>query len=296
MIDYRLHVFRQVAVTGSLTRASRVLHLSQPAVTKHIKLLEEELGVPLFVRSSSGVVPTDAGVVFLRHVVETEGARARVLEKLRAPLGQLSGCVRLGASMTIASYYLADALIRLKQKHPLVRCEVSEGNTEYIISLLLDQKIEAGLVEGPCRRREVRAQAFFEDEIIWIASPKDELARVQRPSLSRMLARPIISREMGSGTRKVVEIFLRQRGIVFSQLNIIQELRNTEAIKRMVLGGIAIAYVSRLSVHAELARGSVVEVRCPEWQLTRPFSFVTAQGPDPSGVSRAFYGLLRNKG
>src|ERR1700686_5297883 len=61
MIDYRLHVFRQVAEVGSLTKASKALHLSQPAVSKHIKLLEEELRVPLFIRSSSGVVLTDAG-------------------------------------------------------------------------------------------------------------------------------------------------------------------------------------------------------------------------------------------
>jgi DNA-binding transcriptional ArsR family regulator len=68
MIDYRLHVFRQVAEVRSLTKASKVLHLSQPAVSKHIKLLEEELRVPLFVRSSSGVVLTDAGTIFLKHV------------------------------------------------------------------------------------------------------------------------------------------------------------------------------------------------------------------------------------
>ena len=60
MIDYRLHVFRQVAELRSLTKASKALHLSQPAVTKHIKLLEEELRLPLFLRSSSGVVLTDA--------------------------------------------------------------------------------------------------------------------------------------------------------------------------------------------------------------------------------------------
>ena len=79
MIDYRLHVFRQVAEVRSLTKASKALHLSQPAVSKHIKLLEEELRVPLFVRSSTGVVLTDAGTIFLRHVHETEKSRAAVM-------------------------------------------------------------------------------------------------------------------------------------------------------------------------------------------------------------------------
>src|ERR1700738_443845 len=96
MIDYRLHVFRQVAEVRSLTKASKALHLSQPAVSKHIKLLEEELRVPLFVRSSTGVVLTDAGTIFLKHVQETEKSRAAVMEKLQAPVGLLTGSLRLG--------------------------------------------------------------------------------------------------------------------------------------------------------------------------------------------------------
>src|ERR1700734_2502686 len=99
MIDYRLHVFRLVAEMRSITKASKALHLSQPAVTKQIKLLEEELRLPLFIRSSSGVVLTDAGTVFLQHVRETEKARANVLEGLQAPAGRLAGHLRLGSSM-----------------------------------------------------------------------------------------------------------------------------------------------------------------------------------------------------
>ena len=118
MIDYRLHVFRQVAEVRSLTKASKALHLSQPAVSKHIKLLEEELRVPLFIRSSSGVVLTDAGTIFLKHVQETEKSHAAVMEKLQAPVGLLTGSLRLGSSMTIASYYLPDVLVRSRPSTP----------------------------------------------------------------------------------------------------------------------------------------------------------------------------------
>src|SRR5882762_2933875 len=141
MIDYRLHVFRQVAELRSLTKASKALHLSQPAVTKHIKILEAELRLPLFVRSSSGVVLTVAGMMFLQNVPETEKARASVLERLQAPVGRLTGRLRLGSSMTIASYYLPEVLVRFKAKYASVTCDVIEGNTDFIISLLLDQRI-----------------------------------------------------------------------------------------------------------------------------------------------------------
>src|SRR5580704_1865473 len=137
MIDYRLHVFRQVAELRSLTKASRALRLSQPAVTKHIKLLEEELRLPLFVRSSYGVALTDAGTVFLKHVQATERERAGILEQLQAPVGKLAGGLRLGGSMTIVSYFLPEMLLAFKAKYPDVACAVVEGNTDFILGLLL---------------------------------------------------------------------------------------------------------------------------------------------------------------
>ncbi len=295
MIDYRLHVFRQVAELRSLTKASKALHLSQPAVTKHIKLLEEELRLPLFIRSASGVSLTDAGTLFLRHVRETEKARAAVLEKLQAPAGRLTGRLRLGSSMTVTSYYLPEVLVGFRKEHAGVTCDVVEGNTEIIVGLLLDQRIELGLVEGPCRRREVQVRPFYEDEIIWIAAPSDPLARITNPTPAALLERPIISREQGSGTRRVVEMALRQRGISLSRIRLGQELPSTEAIKRMVAAGAGIGYVSRLSVAQELASGKLVQIQCPKLRIKRPFSLLIPQGPDPVGIARAFSLFITGK-
>jgi len=288
MIEYRLHVFRHVAELRSLTKASKALHLSQPAVTKHIKLLEEELQLPLFIRSSSGVVLTDAGAVFLQHVQKTEKERASVLQQLQAPVGKLMGNLRLGSSMTITSYYLPEILLRFKARHPGVTCGVVEGNTDFIIGLLLDQKIDVGLVEGPCRRREVQVRPFYEDEIIWIASPSDILAKAKQVAVKTLLERPVISRELGSGTRRVVEAALRQHGIPLAKLRIAQELPSTEAIKRMVAAGAGISYASRLSTEQELASGKLVRINCPKLRIRRHFSVLIPQGPDPVGIVQAF--------
>lgn len=291
-MDYRLHVFRQVAELRNLTKAAKILHLSQPAVTKHIRLLEEELQLPLFIRSSSGVELTDAGMIFLRHVQETERARATILEQLQAPVGKLTGNFRLGASMTVVSYYLPEVLIRFKARHAGVTCEVMEGNTDFIVGLLLDQRVQLGLVEGPCRRREIQVRPFYDDEIIWIASPADPLVSAGPATVKALLERPVISREPGSGTRRVVENALRQQGIQLKNLRVIQELPSTEAIKRMVAAGAGIGYVSRLSVDQELASGKLVRIQCPRLRIGRPFSILTPQGPDPVGIVQAFSKML----
>lgn len=288
MIDYRLHVFRIVAELRSLTKASKTLHLSQPAVTKHIKLLEGELRLPLFLRSSSGVVLTDAGTHFLKHVQATEKARAAVLETLQAPVGMLTGRLRLGCSMTIASYHLPEVLVNFRRKYPSVTCDVVEGNTDLIVGLLLDQRIEVGLVEGPCRRREIQVRPFYKDEVIWIASADDVLATIKNPRPKDLLARPIISRELGSGTRRVMEMALRREGIPLASLHIEQELPSTEAIKRMVAAGVGIGCVSLLSVTEELASGKLVRIDCPKLRIERSFSILIPQGPDPIGIVQAF--------
>jgi LysR family transcriptional regulator, transcriptional activator of the cysJI operon len=292
MIEYRLHVFRQVAELRSLTRAAKALRLSQPAVTKHIKLLEGELRLPLFVRSSHGVTLTDAGTIFLKHVQETEKERATILEQLQAPVGKLAGSLRLGGSMTIVSYFLSETLLAFKAKYPDVTCTVIEGNTDFILGLLLDQRIDVGLVEGPCRRREVQAHPFYQDEIIWIAAPSDALAASKKVTVQNLVERPIVSREQGSGTRKVVEAALRQQGISLAELNIIQELPSTEAIKRMVAAGAGIGYASRLGVQHELASGKLAQIPCPKLQMKRDFSILIPQGPDPVGIVQAFSKFL----
>jgi DNA-binding transcriptional LysR family regulator len=209
-------------------------------------------------------------------------------------VGRLSGRLRLGSSRTIASYYLPRLLVGFKSRYPGVTCELVEGNTDFVVGLLLDQRIDLGLVEGPCRRREIQTRPFYEDEIIWIASPSDPLGRLKRVTPQALLARPVISREIGSGTRRVVELALRQQAIPLARLHIAQELPGTEAIKRMVAAGAGIGYASRLSVEPELASGQLVRLRCPRLEIRRAFSVLLPQGPDAIGIMRAFSDYLSN--
>src|ERR1700677_2680281 len=172
-MDYRLHVFHQVAESGSLTKAAQKLHLSQPAVTKHIKLLEEEFRTPLFVRSANGVKLTKAGLILLKHAQQAGKLYEEVRQKIESRQDTFSGRIRLGCSTTITQYFLPGPLMALKKRHPLVELEVIEGNSDAIISALLAQRIELGLIESPCRRRDLRVQSFYEDEIVLISSDAD---------------------------------------------------------------------------------------------------------------------------
>ena len=127
MIHYRLKVFQQVAELQSITKAARALHISQPAVTRHVQLLEETLGLPLFVRSAKGMVLNQAGVIYLQHVQQMARSYENMAQSLQAPTGNLTGRLRLGSNKTVLAYYLPEILALFKSRHPSVTCDVIDG-------------------------------------------------------------------------------------------------------------------------------------------------------------------------
>jgi len=292
MMNYRLEVFRSVAESQSISKAARLLHLSQPAVSKHVQQLEETLGVPLFIRSVRGMDLTPAGLVYLQHVREIAAAHEAVAQRLQTPAGILTGRLRLGTNKTILSYYLPKILARFKKQFPSVTCEVTDGNTDTIIGALLDQRIDLALIEGPCHRTEIQKEVFFEDEIIWIAAPSHPLAQQAKVTPAMVIECPIVVREVGAGTRQFMESALRRLGIRPNRLKIVQEIPSPAGVKRLVSAGLGIGYAFRLGVEQEIASGILRKIHCPKLTIRGAFSLLFRQGPSPSGVGQAFKQML----
>lgn len=292
MMNYRLLVFQCVAECQSTTKAAAKLHLSQPAVTKHIQLLEEKLGLPLFFRSTKGMSLTQAGLVYLEHVQQIALAHQTVAERLRGPTDILQGRLRIGSNKTILAYCLPSILARFKSAFPAVTCEIIDGNTDTIVGALLDRRIDLALIEGPCQRSDVQRKTFLEDEIVWIAAPSHPLATAARVTAGALLRCPIVVREIGAGTRQFMESTLRRLKIKLDKVSIIQEVPSPEAVKRLVSAGMGIGYIFRLGVEQELAAGLLKKISCPQLTIRRPFSLLLPQGPPPSGVVQAFTRVL----
>ena len=290
-MNYRLEVFLKVAELRSITRAARVLHLSQPSVTKHIKLLEEELRVSLFVRTPVGMELTDAGVIFWGHVQQIAKSHELMAQRLLAPTKILTGRLRIGSSRTILAYFLPRLISAFKKAHPAVTCELFEGNSDTVIGVLLDQRVDLGVIEGPCRRPEIQVRPFHHDQIIWIAAP-DHLLALKRATSREILKAPMICREIGAGDRIIMEASLRQKGFGRKRLPIVQEAFSAEIIKGFVRAGLGIAYISAMAVERELKSGELVRLACPRLDAPRSFSLILPQGPEPAGIEGAFIGFL----
>ena len=288
MENFRLKVFRTVAAEASFRRAAERLHLSQPAVSQQIHALEEELGVTLFDRGKGRIRLTDAGAILLTYARKG----ARLAEEAQAALedarGEAAGDLRIGASLTITQYVLPRLLGEFLRMHPRIRFSVQSANTEHIIAALAADQIDLGLIEGPVSSREVFRQRFLEDRMVLIAGrryPWPEKIPVPVRALTQV---PLIMRERGSGSRRVVELALRRAGLRWKDLRIPMELDSIVAIISAVEEGLGAAFVSEWAIRKEVRLGTVRVIPVEGFDMRRDFTLIRALGPTPAGPAGAF--------
>jgi DNA-binding transcriptional LysR family regulator len=288
MENFRLKVFRAVAEQASFRKASESLHLSQPAVSQHIHAIEEELGCRLFDRSGTHTSLTPAGKLLLRYAERS----ARILDEAKSELakldGEVSGDLKLGASTTVAQYILPRILGAFLKDNPKVTLSMVSGNTEEIVNLLLRDSILLGIIEGPPRSKEVHIDKFLEDRIVLIAPAGHEWADLGSIPLKALTEVPLLLREQGSGSRRVVEQAIKKAGLPLNRLQIRMELDSTEAIVSGVEAGLGLGFVSQWGIAKASRLGSVIPIRVENLEIRRNFTLIRKLGPEPEGVAAAF--------
>jgi DNA-binding transcriptional LysR family regulator len=288
LANFRLKVFRAVAEHLSFRRAGEELYLTQPAVTLQIKALEEDLGVPLFDRTGTQVALTAAGSVLLDYVRRVDDLLAEAEQGIAALGGAVGGELRIGVSTTIAQYVLPRMLGEFHREHPQVRLAVESGNTEDVVTALEAQRVALGLIEGPPRRRDVHAEPFLEDELVLMVPASHEWAETGSIQTGQLAGAPLLMREQGSGTRRVLELALEKAGLKLKSLKIALELDSTEAIKSAVEAGLGVGFASRWATYKEVEMGTLRLVEIRGLRVLREFTLVYPAGPAPAGTAGAF--------
>lgn len=291
MQDFRLKVFRTVAEKLNFTSAAESLFLTQPAVTLQIKTLEQELGVKLFDRTGGKVSLTPAGIVLLDYSKKIGDLYNEAESAIGNLIGEERGKLVLGASTTIAQYVLPQLIGEFLIRHPKVEFSMISANTENIVHALQEKKIALGLVEGPVGRVDLETKSFIEDEIVIVASANHEwiTSAQSRISVSELAEIPLIMREQGSGTRRVVENALKKSGLKLSELQIAMELDSTEAIKSVVEANLGIGFVSRWGLSREIELETLKIIKIEGLEIKRKFQFIFPPIGKLDPVVEAFY-------
>ncbi len=274
MEDHKLKVFCTVAETKSFSKASEIIHLTQPAVSLLIQAIEETYETKLFDRASNTVTLTPAGEMLYKYAKDILNLYAAAEKNIGEITGFVKGSISVGASSTIGNYLLPGVIAAFRKTHPKIKVHLLVGNTKRVVEFLNAGNIDIGLVEGDVARQKMVVDKLVTDELVLIVPPLHPLAKKRNISIFEITKEPFIFREEGSGTRQVIEKYLGKYSITPQNMMISMVLGSTEAIKESVENGMGIAIVSRWAVRKEIKYGTLKPLSFKEEKMLRDFSLI----------------------
>ena len=295
MLDFKYRVFLSAAKLLSFSKAAKELALTQPAVSFQIRHLEEELGARLFVRYPNRIELTPIGTLLLKEAGRLEMESSKVQERVMRKLNKLWGSISVGASSTVGNYFLPPVLAEFKSVYDDVSVKVIVGNTDEVLSDLSDGIIDFAIVEGPVKPRQWTIEKLFIDELVIIAPKEYPEAAKGEITKKQLSQKPFITRELGSGTRAVIDSLKNGQQPLIPPSNTILELGSTTAIKRVVEDGLGISIVSLMTLEKELKILSLAVLRIPNTPIYRNITCVHPKGIEKTALVKEMLKLCKSR-
>jgi DNA-binding transcriptional LysR family regulator len=290
----QLAAFCEVVERRSFSDAAARLGVTQPAVSQQVRALEQRLGTQLLDRSGRRVEPTEAGLRLYRGAQRLLALEEQLLEELGEPEGPLRGSLQIGASTGPAAIVLPLLLCEFQRDNPEVRVELSVFDTQSIVELVADRRLELGIVGAARRHRSVVFEPFFLDEVILVTPPGHPFAD-KTIGLDDLSKGPLIVMQPGAGVRQMVEDELRKNGRKLRDLEAPLELGLQESVRSAVQAGYGVSFISRRAVESDLASGTLAEARVRGLDLAREISIARAAGRAGSSAAQAFVAFARER-
>lgn len=288
-----LRTFLAVVEAGSIRAAAERRHRTQPALSRQIKLFEEDLGVRLFERAGRGMRLTAAG-----RSLATEGAGLlRRVEEVSRRVREAAGAARLslvlGTSHHIALHRLPAPMREFRRKSPEVRLRVVYGGSEEIVEKVAGGEVDVGVVTLPSRRPGLVLRPVWEDRFVAALPVGHHLAGLKQVPLGRLSGEALLLPQVGTTTRTAIEAAFRKARV---PLGAVQEIPYLDTIRVSVEMGLGIAILPETAV-AEAARGRRLVVRPLSGPpITRVLGIVHRKGAPLSPVEETFAAVLREAG
>lgn len=297
MLSTRHEIFIEVATNLSFSKASEVLFISQPAISKHIKALEAFYKTTLFERKGNAIQLSKGGTLLLSRLKEAKKIQNQLEFELSVLNDQLKakGQLKLGASTTVALYIIPKILSAFHQKYPEIKISLLNRNTDTIIKALADQDIDIGIVEGKKKNSAILYQPFATDEVIAVCSAKSPIAKKRSLTVPEIKNYRVVLREQGSGTLAALKYNLEKNGVKLSELNVNVRLAGTEALKNFLREDNCLGFLPKGSVTRDLENGELVTVKIENFQIIRNFFFIQRHGTDTNELNKAFIRFCKNE-
>ncbi|MCM3763875.1 LysR family transcriptional regulator [Neobacillus niacini] len=290
-MDHYLEVFVKVVEKGNFSKAAEELHMTQPAVSQYIKVLEESIGARLLERNNKFVRLNKAGEIVFHHAKEILALYSKMQYLIDDLTNKASGPIAIGASYTFGEYILPHIIAGLQEKYPLITPTIQIYNTKEIIDLVQTHQLDIGIVEGHINEKIPNVEIVAEDKMVIVASPLHPLLKEKgKRDISELGEEIWILREKGSGTREAAEHLFQKLGFTPKK---IMEFGSTQVIKESVEAGLGISLLSQWAIKKELMYGFLEFVDVEGLPFKRNFSILMSS-PFQTKALQQFIETLRH--
>ncbi len=280
----QLELVEILAREGSFSRAARVAHLTQPAISMQIKRLEEEIGLPLFDRQGRQLMLTEAGEEMLQCAQQIREQLCQTNERLDAMRGLEGGRLHLTMAAT-ANYFAPQLIAAFHRQYPKVEIRLSATNRAGLLHALDDHATDMAIMGAPPDGHQLRGHPFMSNPLVIIAHPAHPLAGERNIPLRRLADVHFIVREAGSGTRRAAEHFFERHGL---KLRAGAAMNRVEAIKQAVMSELGLGIVSLHTLEMELQLQRLVVLDVEDFPILRQWYIVHREGKRFTPVQQAF--------
>lgn len=294
-----LQMLRTVHRLGSFSAAGAALGLSQQAVSSRMRALEEAVGAPLLSRSPRGSTLTPTGTLIAEWADDVLDAAERLDAAIASVRHDAGRRLRVVASQTVAEHLVPGWLVALRRReeaggeHPSV-IELSVTNSSVAAVRVRSGEADIGFIESPRLPRGLAHRRIRDDEMVAVVAPGHPWSRRHAPLSAAELAHtPLVTREVGSGTRDALEVILATQAPGASLPAPVVELSTSAAVRSAIAAGTAPGVLSALAVRDDLALGRLVAVPT-EQPILRPLTAIWQGGrTPPPGPARDLVAIAR---
>lgn len=287
----QLKAFIAIAEAKTFTAGARLVHVTQAAISMQIRQLEDEVGVPLFIRTPRRVILTEAGELLLERARKILREHDTALMEVAEIAGAEYGRLRIGtASATFSTAQLPEILQKLKEKFPNAEINVTSGTSAALVEKISHGEIDVAFVSLPVEAANIQTELLLSDEIVAIAHPAHPKAKQKVISAAALAGEPLILGERGGNTRRRIDEFFAQTGV---KPNVVMELSRQSSINKMVEKNMGVGIAGVKTVAAEVAGKKLVSWWIEGAQINWDLGLARLRGGYFSPIALEFARLCR---
>lgn len=270
MLDFRVETFLCVCRHMSFTKAAKELNITQPGVSQHIKYLEQYYGTKLFEYNKKQLILTPAGIEFKNAMLSIKHDTSHLMQRINEADGK--PLLKFGATLTAGEFFLSEKLAEYVHKNPHIYLDFRIENTSRLLSHIDEGLIDFAIIEGFFNKSEYEYITIKNEDYVAVCASAYDCGNVT--SLSDLFPHHTFTREIGSGTRVVLEYYLYKHGYSIKDFSHLSVISSIHIIKELLMAGCGISFLYKSAVEKEIENGTIKVIDIPNVTLSHEFNFI----------------------